>query len=696
MTILNINGTKVKVSDDFMNLSSEDQNKAVDEIAASIGSKVGERKTSGPRGPDGMTTAERIAAAKAGTLAQPSDERLAAQDAIDQRGEPQAPWYDKVADVGAAAAMGLVRGVAGIPGIPGTLRDTKTAAVNKLGGMLGVPQSALDASNRATDATMTAVMPGVFPKGSPSGGEIIGAMSDATGGVTDFRGDTDAGKYAGTVAEFIPGTALLGGLSPSNLVRFGVVPGIASEAAGQATEGTGYEGAARFAAGLAGGIAGGIGSKIPPQGRVGLPADAGAKAAMAERGIQPSLGMRGKPAAMAAATMEKFLPSAHVVANDAARAVGQIQKAFGETVSKIGRVVSPTTAGAAMQKSMRGFVERFQTKASSLYDKVDALIPQAKPFAIDKFQTALAETKAAFAGNPAMAKKLGLNGWDEIAKEAAIKGAPWDAIKSLRTEIGSAIESKLGGPLADQATGNLKRLYAALTDDMAKAAATVGDEASNAWKRANSYYKAGGDRIDNALDGLIGKNPKEGPSAERAFEAFSAMAKADRSTSDVVRMQRIKSSMGKDAWGDVSASIIDRMGRAKAGAQNATGDAFSPTTFLTEWNNMSSAAKRLLVPENMRAEMQKLASIAERVKGANAERNFSNTGTVGGGLALGSALASAPMTTAAIMAGGYLTAKALTSPMVLKLLVSAIDKPVPISTIQALIDRAQPKENGKQ
>jgi hypothetical protein len=37
MTTLSINGKKVKVSDDFLSLSPEEQNKAVDEIAAAMG-----------------------------------------------------------------------------------------------------------------------------------------------------------------------------------------------------------------------------------------------------------------------------------------------------------------------------------------------------------------------------------------------------------------------------------------------------------------------------------------------------------------------------------------------------------------------------------------------------------------------------------------------------------------------------------
>jgi hypothetical protein len=63
-----------------------------------------------------------------------------------------------------------------------------------------------------------------------------------------------AGEFAETIGEFVP-SAVMG---PGGAVRkaaMAVVPGVASEAAGQAAEGTPYETAARIAGGLVGGVA---------------------------------------------------------------------------------------------------------------------------------------------------------------------------------------------------------------------------------------------------------------------------------------------------------------------------------------------------------------------------------------------------------------------------------------------------------
>jgi hypothetical protein len=82
----------------------------------------------GKAGPDGMTTRERVAAAKSGTLAEPSPERLAQQAEIDQTAEDR-----MVLDSNGGVANWLTKGVQGLPFI-GEYSDEVTGA---LGGAVG-------------------------------------------------------------------------------------------------------------------------------------------------------------------------------------------------------------------------------------------------------------------------------------------------------------------------------------------------------------------------------------------------------------------------------------------------------------------------------------------------------------------------------------------------------------------------------
>jgi hypothetical protein len=151
-----------------------------------------------------------------------------------QGGTPQQAAPSVAADVAKSVPSALARGTMDLVGLPGTIGDTLQYGFEK---------------------AMDYVLPGpdVADKMKPSpfsGSSIRGAASDLTGGATEYQPQTTAGKYAGTISEFLPGAAAFGGVNPANLLRFGALPGAASEAAGQATEGTAVEPYARVAAAL--------------------------------------------------------------------------------------------------------------------------------------------------------------------------------------------------------------------------------------------------------------------------------------------------------------------------------------------------------------------------------------------------------------------------------------------------------------
>lgn len=389
------------------------------------------------------------------------------------------------------------------------------------------------------------------------------------------------------------------------------------------------------------------------------------KAAASRVGVTPSLGMSGKAGAMAAAGMEKLPLSAGVVAKDAARAVGQIETAFSDAVGRIAPTTGSAMAGERLQSGLAGFVKSFKDRSSQLFAKVDQRIPKGMKVDITNARQAITDTKAAFSENPELAKKLGLGQWDAIMAEAERNGITWDGVKQLRTKIGEAIGSDRA-ILSDEDIGRLKTLYGALTADMEAATKAAGNGAYGAWKSANNHYKRGAEHVEANIDGLITTDPKSPVAAERAYEAFSNMTKADRASSDIVRMRKIKTSLSDEDWRALSSSIVDRMGRAPAGQQGATGETFSASKFLTEWNKMTPEAKAMLLPYEVRQEFSDLAKVAERVKSANLERNHSNTGTVGGWVTLLFGSSTNPIATASALGGNYLTAKALTSEVFLR------------------------------
>lgn len=178
--------------------------------------------------------------------------------------QPAPDGVSVAGDVAASGASGAARGTADLIGLPGSIANAMNSAGQWALGK-GYELATGEAPNPRSEsmverffATPDQEMRDEFLFGgrNPVSGETLrSGLSTISGGATDYQPKTTAGKYARTVGEFAPGAAVFGGLSAPNMIRSAVAPAVASEAAGQATEGTALEPYARFAGAIAGGVA---------------------------------------------------------------------------------------------------------------------------------------------------------------------------------------------------------------------------------------------------------------------------------------------------------------------------------------------------------------------------------------------------------------------------------------------------------
>jgi hypothetical protein len=138
-----------------------------------------------------------------------------------------------------AAGSGAIRGVAAIPGLPEDVGYGMRWLAEQTGRLWGSPvdQDYVEGKD--------------FFRG-PTSGELVQTAREYVPGA-DYDPKTTAGKYARTVGEFAP-TAVAGpGRLVGNLAKWAVGSGVASEAAGQATEGSKVEPYARIVGAMLGG-----------------------------------------------------------------------------------------------------------------------------------------------------------------------------------------------------------------------------------------------------------------------------------------------------------------------------------------------------------------------------------------------------------------------------------------------------------
>lgn len=330
---------------------------------------------------------------------------------------------------------------------------------------------------------------------------------------------------------------------------------------------------------------------------------------------------------------------------------------IGETVGGIVQRLSPNAgaveAGESVAKGLQGFKAGVREQQANLYGKLDEYIPQNAPVRVDRTKEALAALNSDIEGAPALSamfKNGRIQGIEnalqsDIKSGATAYGAqasrktmemPYESIKKLRTLVGNEIDNATF--VSDVPRDKWRALYAALSEDLGEAAKKAGPEAADAWRAANSFSRQMMTRIDD-LSVVGGKDTPE--------QVFNAAMMGSRDGDTI--LSRVVNSIPKDNRKDLAAAVIQKMGRPAPGVQNEAGDAFSTSSFLTNWNKLSPKAQQTLFgrtgDKNLLSELANLASVSSNIKeGSRYLANPSGSGAAIGRLLMGSGLAGSAFT----------------------------------------------------
>lgn len=253
-------------------------------------------------------------------------------------------------------------------------------------------------------------------------------------------------------------------------------------------------------------------------------------------------------------------------------------------------------SGVAIQRGVRNFADDFKARQEALYNRLDRTIPAQTPVDVSRTRTTLTDLNADIPNAPALSKQFRnarIQGIQDAidsdiagARGSGVMGAgtsnslPFEAVKKTRTLVGGEIADNT--IMSDVPRSKWNPLYGALTADMKAVANATGPDATRAFNRANDHTRAGVKRLELIAPFSEGRTQ----SPEQAFTALTRTTKENTST-----LQAIKKSLPEEARGTVAGTVIERLGKARNGMQNDTGTAWSPETFLTNWNAMTPAAR---------------------------------------------------------------------------------------------------------
>lgn len=265
-------------------------------------------------------------------------------------------------------------------------------------------------------------------------------------------------------------------------------------------------------------------------------------------------------------------------------------------------------AGKAIQDDIKvGFKDRINGTYTELNDRFAGRVPPSQRFPINGTLDALNATTAVNPLAPATTAgfvqpriaKLRDNILSDTLETVPgqyqnttrNKGLPLPAIKDVRTDIGKEASSRAIFGTPEQA--DFKQLYAGLSKDM-KNAAQITDRnagpqpnnigpAEKALNRANRYYSGGMKRADD-LSGIANNATPEG--------AYKSVAGSLNNGGTLYA--KLRGAVSPGTRGKIVATLVDDMGRAKPGQQDSTGEAWSPRTFLTEYNRVDAGGRKEL------------------------------------------------------------------------------------------------------
>lgn len=266
-------------------------------------------------------------------------------------------------------------------------------------------------------------------------------------------------------------------------------------------------------------------------------------------------------------------------------------------------------------------------------------------------------------------------------------GLNYKGIKGLRTSVGELLKSPAKLAQSGVSENELKAIYGALSDDLRTAVSRGGGaEAYRVFEDANTFAaKVAKER--EAFDRILGKNASD----ENIFSRIEAMA-GSTGRADINNLMRLKSSLSKETWGDVAASVLSSIGRDPEGR-------FSPDRFVTGWGRLSNSGKTLLFKGKDQGDLAQslddIAKVSSRFKELNQYANPSGTGGNVFTLGISGGLFFDPVSTVSAVAGSRVLSEILSRPISAKKLANwaksyeAAAKRPSAGTMKFLEDRAK-------
>lgn len=338
-------------------------------------------------------------------------------------------------------------------------------------------------------------------------------------------------------------------------------------------------------------------------------------------GVRPGIGdLTGSKTLQTVDNISAKLPGGGIARGRAQQNLDALAGKVDDTVKNLSKAeLNPEIVGQSVTQGIGDWRDRFKAVGAKKFDQVG--IPNAAEVAPAKLAGTLDDLTKVAADAENLSKSLVnkkiLQIADDFRKDTAsgidgvLKTLPFDTVKRLRTQVGDLLTGN--ELIAEAPRAALKRVYAALSEDMRATAVAAGR--GKQFDSANAFWKAGMDRVEKSLQPLVNKG-----APEKITTYMQNMA-----TTAPSELRNIVKSLSATQRNDVAALTLREMGKRAA---QTSEDTFSIASWLTDWNKMPAQSKKILFGSTpgVMDSLNTIARVTDRLKsGTRVAANPSGT-----------------------------------------------------------------------
>lgn len=226
-------------------------------------------------------------------------------------------------------------------------------------------------------------------------------------------------------------------------------------------------------------------------------------------------------------------------------AINDITKIADDMLEKLGATDDPVLVGQEVVDGVNKFIDNFETTKNELYSAIDDLgdvnaVTESTKNITAKIQTQMADVLGTSPGSREIGKII-----DDLNSKDVIT---FNTLKNTRSKIGNMLKS--GDPIVNQYQGQLRKIYAALSDDLDATALQKSPEMADAFSEANKFYA---DNLNVINDRFIQKIIKQ---SDNPSKVVPVLVSKSTSLEDI---QRLYSVLDENTIKSIQAEILDEV-----------------------------------------------------------------------------------------------------------------------------------------